>query len=559
MTFRCVIFAAVSTPAQATDDRASIPSQVANARALIERRGWKEVHDPLIVPGQSRSIDWLHEAIAEIPAIEELINLSKTGEIDLVVIRDYDRLSRTRTLLTQISTYLGRCDVQIYATDKPVDPVPPGDRRRRGYASAATIEAFAALEAEQEVSRIVQRRYYGMNAVMRRGLWHAASVPYGYTRDKVAEGHPVLLDVPEIVPEQAAIIGQIENLFLDEGMGLRLIAERLNSAGVPWPGGAKHWTIHSIRGILINPFYCGMVIWGLTRSQRVYSEEENTFKRRHSPVPSYGRLVEQYGRELTLDQVLRHRDELEADDVVIAQGAHEPLRTIEQQRRIDGELETRNTMGGRAASTRGSKVHVLTGLLRCGHCGSAMIWHAPGNKKAGSYYRCAAKASGKPCESSKYVQERAVLDTIATVLFQIATEPGNLSAYVQEHEAANTDALMTQQATIIQAIENLSAREKRWADAYESNVIDLQEYGKRLADLRTQADRMGQELREIGNRLKVTQDIDGLRGRLRALTDTFSPEMIQAIPASTLKTRLRGIIERIEITDGQVSRIILKT
>jgi DNA invertase Pin-like site-specific DNA recombinase len=129
--FRCVVFAAVSSRPQAADDKDSIPSQIERARNVIEQRGWKETHEPLIVPGQSRNIDFLHEAIEEIPPIADLVNLARHGGIDLVVIRDYDRLARTRALLTQLTTYLSRCRVQSYALDKPVEPVHPDELGRR--------------------------------------------------------------------------------------------------------------------------------------------------------------------------------------------------------------------------------------------------------------------------------------------------------------------------------------------------------------------------------------------------------------------------------------------
>lgn len=90
---RCVVFAAVSSKPQATDDKDSIPNQIERARALIERRGWVEVRDPLVVPGHTRSISWLHEARDEMPAFAELMDLAQSGEVDLVVVRDYDRLS----------------------------------------------------------------------------------------------------------------------------------------------------------------------------------------------------------------------------------------------------------------------------------------------------------------------------------------------------------------------------------------------------------------------------------------------------------------------------------
>src|SRR5579883_2048664 len=100
--FRVVILAGVSDPQQVRDangeDKDSIPSQIRRCRELIACRGWTEVAEPLIVPGQSRSLNWLHEAIEQIDAYRKLRALVDGGLIDLVVCRHYDRLARTAAL-----------------------------------------------------------------------------------------------------------------------------------------------------------------------------------------------------------------------------------------------------------------------------------------------------------------------------------------------------------------------------------------------------------------------------------------------------------------------------
>jgi DNA invertase Pin-like site-specific DNA recombinase len=70
------------------------------------------------------------------------VALARNGKIDVVICRDYDRLARTRALLAQLSVYLSRCQVQIYALDKPIEPLPPHQLGQRGN----TIESVATVE-----------------------------------------------------------------------------------------------------------------------------------------------------------------------------------------------------------------------------------------------------------------------------------------------------------------------------------------------------------------------------------------------------------------------------
>jgi len=305
---RCVIFAAVSSAPQADEDKASIPTQITNARALIKRRGWQETHEPLVVSGQSRSIDFLHEAIAEIQPVADLVDLAQHHQIDLVIVRDYDRLARTRMLLTQLSGYLMRCKVQIYALDKPVEPTPVAQlgSLRSNFSSAAIVEAIAGISAQEEIQRIVKRRYFGVNKGMEQGRWLHSKTPYGYTRRKQTPGGEVMLDVPEIVPEEARILKRIERMYLREGLGFNDIADHLNAEKIPSATGS-HWRGSTISWMLRNPFYCGYIVWGKTRTQRVYDEQRGEFVKRQVEVPAHQRLRKRLGRAPTLEELIRTR------------------------------------------------------------------------------------------------------------------------------------------------------------------------------------------------------------------------------------------------------------
>ncbi|HKZ70854.1 MAG TPA: hypothetical protein VJ020_12280 [Anaerolineales bacterium] len=47
--------ATVSSKPQRGPDKFSIPNQIKKSRSVIERHGWREAHEPLVVPGQSRT------------------------------------------------------------------------------------------------------------------------------------------------------------------------------------------------------------------------------------------------------------------------------------------------------------------------------------------------------------------------------------------------------------------------------------------------------------------------------------------------------------------------
>lgn len=555
-SFRFVIFAAVSTKDQAADDRDSIPHQIKRAREIAERRGWVQACDPLIVPGQSRSIDFLHEAIEEISAIRELIGLARQGEVDLVIVRDYDRLARTRTLLTQISSYLSRCKIQIYAVDKPVEPVLPDDlnRRGRGVQSAAMIEALAGLEAEGEISRIAARHHFGMNSAMRDGRWAHSKVIYGYTRQAPhsTEDNPIYTDVPLIVPAEVAIVRRIEKMYMEQGMGGAAIARKLNREGVPSPGGSQ-WQGSTVLYILKSPFYCGYVTWGLTRRTTVFDADKGGFVNRAMPAPIVESLTEQLGHKPTVFDLLRHPDKLAEQDVYISEGLHEPVRSVEFQKALYAEIERRRSMGGRAASTKG-KPYLFTGILFCGYCGARMVAIARRNTV---YYACRAHRAGQMCSNKRRPKERDIYDLCKQIIERVASDPQAIEDYIAGQADRDVWALESERESVANALEGLGERRQRWNDAYEAGVIDMDTYSDRLGSLESEHERLMQRLVAINRELQSARTTEARRANLLAAVAKGMPDPTDA-NRGVIKAHLRRIFESISVRDGQIIHVKMR-
>lgn len=550
MSFRCVIFAAVSTKPQAGEEKDSIPTQIARARALIERREWQEVHDPLIAPGHTRSISWLHEARDEVPAIADLIELAHSGQIDLVICRDYDRLARKRALLAQISEFLRQRRVQIYALDKPVEPATSfSNYRDDGYNTAALIEAMSGVASEEEVSRIVRRRKFGMNAVMRRGKWKVSErvTPFGYTR-LVAndQGETVRLDVPVPVDEEVSLIKRVEGLYLD-GYSYGRIADLLNSEGIPSPRGSV-WQRQVIKGLLRNEFYCGLILWGYTRGDKVFDPDKGSFVGRDVRAPLVANLLDRTGYLPNVFDLMEYPEECERDQIVIAEGKHEPIRTQRRQKELYAEMAKRRRMGGRAASTTGF-CYLFTGLLKCADCGFAFCGrHQEYKGNTSVYYYCSGARYGVPCDNCLYIREDRLYEAVMGVLLDILKKPEVADAYLSQKNAVDHDVLRTERDRLKGALSGLDHKRKRWDDAYETAVIDLATYQKRIAGLVDQREDIAYELGRVERQLAKSVEGHRRREEILALLDDVPPMNDRM----ATKVYLRNVIEQITILDGEV-------
>lgn len=210
---RCVIWAAVSSKPQASEEKDSIPSQITAARELIQRNeGWHEVHEPLVIPGHSRSYIFLAEAARDMSVYTELLELTRSGSIDLVVCRGRDRLGRKDALIAQVEEYLASYDVQVYSMAMPTriqDPREFAERKDRASIWMRSVERAKALD---EVTEPQQRFQMGMRSRIRKRGLHANRIPYGYRLR--LEGHGVIYE-----PE-AEIVRKIFRWFLG-GKGLQ--------------------------------------------------------------------------------------------------------------------------------------------------------------------------------------------------------------------------------------------------------------------------------------------------------------------------------------------------
>jgi DNA invertase Pin-like site-specific DNA recombinase/esterase/lipase len=557
--YRCVVFAAVSSGAQAEETKASIPSQIENGQKLIRQRDWVEVHPPLVVPGQSRSIDFLHEAMEEIEAIRTLIELARNDQIDVVVVRDYDRLARTRTLLTQISTYLTRCDVQIYALQKPVEPTPPDQASyTQGYDSAAMIEAFAGLEAEREVKRIKRRRRVGMNKLMADGVWKHAKIPYGYTRQTDIPDY--LSDVPTQVPEEIDVVKRIERMLIDEGVGTKTIAEQLNLENVPPPTPrADLWIPSSVRHILRNPFYAGYVVWGVTRAHNVYDPKSNRFVKRQRRAEAYDTLREQLQRVPRLEDLIEHADELVEDQVIVVRGEHDPIRTLERQTLIERTLE-RNNVHPRSGASK--HVNLFSGLIVCEECGST--FHVRRSTRRNQnisdvtyvYYRCGQRVDKGTdlCPNSDYVRESYVYERVLTVLRELAQEPGLIDEYLQAEVEDRSGQIDEEIEQLTKALAGLKSRRTRWDKAYEGEVIDLETYAQKIQDLDQERSRLESRLSDIKRLKKTNINQQARRDRILKAIDTI-PSYENARDNQRVQAALKQLIESVVVLNGEVKSI----
>lgn len=371
---RFAIYCRFSTDKQ---DERSIERQETAGRAAVSARGGVvvAVFADKAISGAStlNRPDW-----------QRLMSKAQLRAFDGVMVEDLDRAFRDEADYHTARKHLEFFDIALYT--------PTGEISR--------IEgSIKALQSAMMLTGLREKVRGGLAQVIRSGR-NAAPPAFGYRR-VVGEGIPN--GTIEIDEKEAETVRRIYALYL-KGKTARGIAARLNQEAIAGPRGGI-WNASAIagsrkrdNGILQNALYDGRMVWNRQR----FVKDPSTSKRVSRPNP----------RSQWIEQAVPHLR----------------IVTAETFQKVQA---LRNQRGGSHANHARPPRHLLSGLLKCGCCGSTYV--VRGTDKAGRYMRCSRMVETGLCDNRRLIRieaiERRVIDGIETHL----AAPEIVAEYVREY------------------------------------------------------------------------------------------------------------------------------
>lgn len=251
--WRIGIWAAVSSRAQATEDKTSLDEQIqAGERFAVAIGG--QVVARYVVPGQSRDYWNWYEIERDVAAYRQVRADLEAGRLDVIHAVDADRLGRDTALVQQFYSLAGRHGCEVYLASAPHELGQQREEHR-------FLPAFLSVQAGADQARRIRRHRLGMKARVQRGMI-ANHPPTGYEaiRDSVSglvTGYQFNADI--------GAVRTMTELFL-RGFSYSEIMRRLNNGNVLSPTG-RRWKHNTIYGILHNDTYAGLPDWGPYQSE----------------------------------------------------------------------------------------------------------------------------------------------------------------------------------------------------------------------------------------------------------------------------------------------------
>ena len=377
------IYARYSTDRQ---DARSIDDQVRRCRAFAEARG-------LDVSGvfKDAAESGAHLERAD---LQRLLTEARSPRcrFQTVLVDDLSRLSRDLGNTWQI-VFRDLATAHVRVIDVSTGMASDSAGARIQFGALALVNDTMLQIVRSETLR-------GLEGRALAGFWAGGRV-YGYRT--VREENPPDPERPRAVPVvdeiQDAVVRRIFQLYA-ETHGLKQIASFLNDEGVLAPyddayrkQGGRGWGPSTIRFILKNERYVGRFVW----KKRTWVTDPATGARTH-----------------------RMRGE---EEWITTEQPHLAIVTKDLWDRVQARFAGRKGAKGRARGT-GSNGHLLTGLLRCGECGSTMRvvsvkWKAErayANFGCSAHHGKGAAICGNGLVISERKLNRAVIDELRKLL-----------------------------------------------------------------------------------------------------------------------------------------------
>ena len=251
---RCAIYSRFSSDLQRDS---SIEDQVRKCREYAERKGWSILPE-FVVADRALS----GATVAGRQMLQCLVSAakSKPAPFDCVLVEDTSRLGRDLSDTLKTDKILKFHGVSVVSVTQGIDTSEDNSR---------SLLTLHGLMDEQYLSGLREKVHRGQEGRLLQGL-HPGGRCYGYRNIPIEDptrkgkyGRPAVSGVRlEIMAEAALVIRRIFGMSAG-GVGFETIARRLNQQGVPTPHGV--WNKYTVRSMLYNERYRGVVIWNRTR------------------------------------------------------------------------------------------------------------------------------------------------------------------------------------------------------------------------------------------------------------------------------------------------------
>ncbi|MGN8967560.1 recombinase family protein [Intestinimonas sp. HCP28S3_D6] len=453
------IYTRVSTAMQI--DGYSLDAQKSRMKAFAEYNEYEIVGEYEDAGKSGKSI----EGRAEFNRMMEDIKSGKDG-VSFVLVFKLSRFGRNAADVLSTLQVMQDFGVNLICVEDGID-----SSKDAGKLMISVLSAVAEIEREN----IRVQTMEGRIQKAREGKWNGGFAPYGY---KLENGQLFINE------EEADAIRVIFDQYVHTDMGANGLAKYLDQHGIHkiqrQNGKNPLFDASLIRRILKNPVYCGKIAYGRRRTEKVHGTRNDY------------RLVEQ-------------------DDYLLVDGQHEGIVSEELWHEAQVKLLAQAQKYEHVNRGKDTKVHLLSGIVKCPICGAGMygnksIKHKQDGTKYKDffYYGCKHRTMirGHKCDYRKQIHEELLDSAVAEVIVKLVSNP-KFAAMMQEKINMKVDTVAIEQeiANYEKLLRQYYAVKSKLMEEIDSLDPDDKHYYKRKADLDDRLYKMYDKIEDTENLL----------------------------------------------------------
>lgn len=497
---RVAIYARVSTTEQA-EEGYSIDEQQRLLTEWCEKNGYivHEVYADRGISGKS---------IKKRPALIKLIDDAQNKRFDVVLVWKTNRLARNILDLLKIVEVFDQNYISFRSYTE--------NHETETSQGKLQFHMLAAI-AEFERNTISENVKMGMLARAREGKWNGGRV-LGYDIVDISTPSDKRKHTKLVINEkEAKTVKRIFELYL-AGNGYKAIANRVNKEGHRGKRG-KEFSISTIKTILENPVYVGMIRYDVRRNW--------TDKRRGDINPN----------------------------PIIQKGEHEPIISQLDWEKAQHILKER--------SNKPNRVHggtfPFTGVMKCPQCGAGMVVMRTVNKlkdgtrKKLEYYACGAwKNKGTAVCRSNSVRADKAESYIFEKLQELATNKQlikEVAERVNGKRSNKDEPLQQEHRVLLKELEEVKRKKNKAMELYEEDIITKVDLQQRLVKINEQIGQLELQLQPIKLQLQSLKVHTIDEATIQEVMTNFQKAFKKAMTQEQQKHLVTLIINEITLND----------
>ncbi len=430
------------------------------------------------------------ETIDDRPEIKKVLDRVQEPKIKAVLVMDASRLTRGDLLDMGTMVHALRYTHTLCITpSRSYDLEDKYDRRnfeedlKRGYDYLETVKELLLR---------------GRRASAMQGYWVPSYAPFGYDREEQKNKKYIL-----VANDDAPHVRMIFEWYAD-GVGAYEIAKRLYDMGIEPTRKNKKWAIPTIKKMLRNDAYIGIVRYGETRTIRVY--ENGKLRKKQVPAPE--------------------------SECIVAKGKHDPIIPLDLWERAQarhGSCDRTNSQNQLS--------NPLAGLLVCKKCGY-MMRRKTQRRERGPRYHCVMN----PVCTTKSAYSYELLEALQDALLANCAD---IEEKIVSGAESSREARAAQLAALEGKMEKLREQEDHQYDLLERKEYTPEVFNRRHAKLVKEMDALREAIETARATMPEVIDYEAALIRLHAAIDALDNDDILPLEKNML---LKAIIDRIEYT-----------